>query len=84
LKISNRFSAYEFGILYFYYTNESPKTLLEETMTMTKLINLQICPPLEDNNNINLILLPKTEAVVMFKFVPSDNPSTTYGYKTKY
>ena len=33
---------------------------------------------------VNINLMPQTETVIMFKFVPSENPSTTYGYKTKY
>ena len=32
---------------------------------------------------INLYLTPKKDVIILFKFVPSDNPSTTYGYKTK-
>lgn len=31
-----------------------------------------------------LILPPGKEAVVIYKFIASDNPSTTYGYKSKY
>ena len=34
--------------------------------------------------SVTLTLAPQAQAVVMFKFVPSENPSTTYGYKTKY
>ena len=78
-----RYSDYEFGILYFYYKNDSPKTTLEETITMTKLVNLKVCPPLEDSDTVILTVLPQSDAVLMFKFESSESPSTSYGYKTK-
>lgn len=41
----NRFVCYEFGILYFYYSNGSKNIYLEETIQMTVLTNMNIDHP---------------------------------------
>ena len=41
----NRYSGYNFGMLYMYYSNETLKNTLVEKVFMSKLIGLEICHP---------------------------------------
>lgn len=41
------YTGFEFGMLYFFYENQSKNFALEETITMSKLVNLKAAPPIE-------------------------------------
>lgn len=63
----------------FVYTNQTPATTVQETVTMTSLQCLQICPPHNKNEVFEVNLGPQQEQVVKYKILPLKNGSYGYG-----
>lgn len=68
-----RFSSYAFGLLYFYYTNQTNDTIAEESLQMTKLINLKAAHPI----NGEIAIYFKINIINLFRWAFSgDNISS--------
>jgi calpain-15 len=65
------------GIAFFYFINNSlNRTKLCEKVDMTKLENLQICPPHTNNKSFNVTVLPYDDALVLYKCVKAGGEYT--------
>ena len=78
-----RYTGSKFGIAYFFYQNNSSKgKTLNETVTLTQRQNLRVCAPFANNNQFEVNVLPKNDALVMFKCI--DGGEYVFATKTSF